>query len=81
MRLLIGQALGFVAMAFCIGSYQIKSSRGLILCKTAGDALYVIHYLMLGQLQNPACQFYAGHSNRHIKLAFFKPLGQTGIHK
>lgn len=48
MYTLFVQALGFVAMAFCIGSYQIKSSRGLILCKTAGDTLYVIHYLMLG---------------------------------
>ena len=42
------QAIGFVAMAFCIGSYQVKSGRGLILCKTAGDVLYVVHYLLLG---------------------------------
>ena len=31
------QAIGFVAMVFCIGSYQVKSGRGLILCKTAGE--------------------------------------------
>lgn len=42
------QIIGFVAMAFCIGSYQVKSGRGLILCKTAGDLLYVVHYLLLG---------------------------------
>ena len=42
------QAVGFAAMAFCIGSYQVKSGRGLILCKTAGDLLYVVHYLLLG---------------------------------
>lgn len=42
------QAVGFVAMAFCIGSYQVKSGRGMILCKTAGDLIYVVHYLLLG---------------------------------
>ena len=42
------QAVGFAAMAFCIGSYQVKSGRGLILCKTTGDLLYVVHYLLLG---------------------------------
>ncbi len=46
-RLLV-QAVGFVAMAFCIGSYQVKSGRGMILCKTAGDLLYIVHYLLLG---------------------------------
>lgn len=42
------QVIGFVAMAFCIGSYQVKSGRGLMLCKTVGDLLYVVHYLLLG---------------------------------
>ena len=48
MNQLFVQAVGFLAMAFCIGSYQVKIGRGLILCKTAGDLIYVLHYLMLG---------------------------------
>ena len=48
MNPLVIQMVGFLGMALCIGSYQIKSGRGLILCKTAGDLVYVIHYLMLG---------------------------------
>lgn len=47
MNAVLIQIIGFVAMAFCIGSYQVKSGRGLILCKTAGDLLYVVHYLLL----------------------------------
>lgn len=42
------QALGFLAMALCIGSYQLKSGRSMILCKTAGDLIYMIHFLLLG---------------------------------
>ena len=45
---IFAQLVGFVAMAFCIGSYQIKNSRLLILCKMAGDTIYIVHYLMLG---------------------------------
>lgn len=48
MDALFVQAIGFVAMAICIGSYQFKSGRGMILCKTAGDLIYVVHYLLLG---------------------------------
>lgn len=44
----LAQAIGFIAMIFCIGSYQLKSSRMLILCKGVGDTVYVAHYLMLG---------------------------------
>ena len=43
MDTLITQSIGFAAMAFCIGSYQCKTGRGLMLCKTVGDLLYVIH--------------------------------------
>lgn len=48
MEQLLIQALGFLAMALCIGSYQVKNGRGMILCKTAGDLIYVFHYLLLG---------------------------------
>ena len=45
---IIAQGIGFVAMALCIGSYQMKTGRGLILCKMAGDIVYIVHFLMLG---------------------------------
>lgn len=48
MSQLLIQAVGFLGMALCIGSYQFKSGRGMILCKTAGDLVYVLHYLLLG---------------------------------
>lgn len=48
MNQLFIQALGFAAMVFCIGSYQFKTGRGMVLCKTTGDLIYVIHYLLLG---------------------------------
>jgi len=52
------QSLGFVAMAFCIGSYQIKSSRGLMICKTLGDTIYIIHYLLLGSYSGMVTMFF-----------------------
>ena len=42
------QAIGFIGMALCIGCFQFKSSRMLVLCQMMGNFLYVIHYLMLG---------------------------------
>ncbi len=45
---IFAQAVGFVAMAFCVSSYQIRNSRMLILWKAAGDVIYIVHYLLLG---------------------------------
>ncbi|MBQ8144255.1 MAG: YgjV family protein [Butyricicoccus sp.] len=45
---LITQAIGFIAMLLWLWSFQIKSSRTLVLCQTLGNTAYVIHYLMLG---------------------------------
>ena len=42
------QALGFVAMSLCIGSFQLKSSRRMILCQMVGNALFVVQFLILG---------------------------------
>lgn len=45
---IVTQVIGFIAMALCIGCFQFKNSRTLVLCQMAGNIIYVIHYLMLG---------------------------------
>lgn len=42
MHAVIAQGIGFIAMALNIGSYQLKSSRSLVLCRAAGDFIYII---------------------------------------
>lgn len=43
----IAQAIGFIALALNVGSYQLKNSRQLVLCRAAGDTVYIFHYLLL----------------------------------
>ena len=45
---LIAQAVGAGALLLNVGSNQLKNSRLLILCRAAGDFIYMIHYLLLG---------------------------------
>lgn len=45
---LVAQAIGFLGMALCIGCFQCKSSRLLLLFQLLGNTVYVVHYLMLG---------------------------------
>jgi hypothetical protein len=42
------QAVGFVAAAMLILSFQCKSSRKLFFVQMCANAIYVIHFLMLG---------------------------------
>ena len=44
----IGQAIGIVAMAFNILSYQSKSARGVIAMQFFGASLFAASYLMIG---------------------------------
>lgn len=44
----IAQAIGFVATALQVGSFQFKSSRKLILTQLCGNTAFLIHLLMLG---------------------------------
>lgn len=71
------QIIGFVAMAFCIGSYQVKSGRGLILCKTAGDLLYVVHYLLLGSYSG--CVTLGGQRGKSDRLQLPGPSKVGGL--
>lgn len=42
------QAIGIVGMVFLFCSYQQKKRKNLILCKLGADAVWVIHYCLLG---------------------------------
>jgi len=44
----VTQAIGFVASALQIGSFQCKSSRNLILVQLGANVTFFIHMLMLG---------------------------------
>lgn len=44
----IGQAIGIVAMAFNILSYQCKTAKGVIAMHIFGGGLFAISFLMLG---------------------------------
>jgi hypothetical protein len=44
----ITQAIGFVATALQIGSFQCKSSRKLIFVQLCGNTAFLIHMFMLG---------------------------------
>lgn len=45
---LLAQAVGFVAAAVLILSFQCKSSRKLFFLQMCSNAIYVVHFLMLG---------------------------------
>ena len=45
---IIAQAIGIVAMAFNIFSYQQKTSKGVIFCQCIGGLLFSVSFFMLG---------------------------------
>lgn len=42
------QAIGFLAVACFILSYQVKSNRALFLCQVVGSALFCLQFFLLG---------------------------------
>lgn len=42
------QLVGFIAMSLCIGCFQCKSRRRLLALQLAGNAVFILHYIMLG---------------------------------
>lgn len=42
------QALGFVAMAMCIGCFICKNSKHLLFLQLWGNILFIIHFVLLG---------------------------------
>lgn len=47
---IIAQAIGIVAMAFNILSYQQKTQKKVIICQLFGCTLFAINFLMLGAI-------------------------------
>lgn len=45
---IIAQAVGIVAMAFNIFSYQQKKQKGVIACQLVGGVLFAVNFLLLG---------------------------------
>ncbi len=45
---IIAQIIGFFAMGFAIGSYQLKNRVSIILAQNFSNAFWVIQYLLLG---------------------------------
>ena len=48
MYMIISQAIGVVAMAVVILSYQCKRNKSLFLMQTASTLIWAVHFLMLG---------------------------------
>lgn len=50
MYYIIAQLVGVVAMLLCIGSFQCKNGKSLLLMQLIGNGIYIIHFLMLGAI-------------------------------
>ena len=42
------QLVGFVAMTLCIGCFQCKSKNMLLALQLAGNAVFILHYVLIG---------------------------------
>jgi hypothetical protein len=51
---IIGQVLGFVAVALAILSYQMKTQRRLLLLKLGNAVVNAVHYLFIGAISGMA---------------------------
>ena len=51
---LIGQLLGFVAVALGILSYQMRSQKNLLLLQLITSGIFCLHYLMIGAVSGMA---------------------------
>lgn len=47
MRFLIAQIIGLAAMAFCVGCFLCKDSRRLLIIQMAGNALFILQFILL----------------------------------
>ena len=49
MNPVFAQAVGIVAMFFCIFSFQQKTPKGILILQTIGTLLFSLNYLLLGE--------------------------------
>lgn len=45
---ILTQVIGFAGMGICISSFACKRSNGIVLLQAVGNALFIVHFLMLG---------------------------------
>ena len=65
---IIGQILGFVAMALIVWSFQFKDYKKLFLLQVGSCFFFVLHYLFLGLGGDPAA--YSGMAQNFVGLLF-----------
>lgn len=51
---ILGQILGFIAIALGILSYQMKTQKNLLLLQLANSAIFCLHYLLIGAISGMA---------------------------
>ena len=56
------QAVGFVGMVLCIGSFQCKNTRHLLFFQMTGNFIYVIQFIILGAYSG--CALCGGEGDR-----------------
>ena len=65
---IIGQILGFVAMALIVWSFQFKDYKKLFFLQVGSCFFFVLHYLFLGLGGDPAA--YSGMAQNFVGLLF-----------
>ena len=60
---LIGQGIGFIAIALAIMSFQAKTRAGILILQGAANLVWSVHFLMLGTVVGAATTFIAGVRN------------------
>lgn len=65
------QAVGFVGMALCVGSFQCKNTKKLLFFQMTGNFIYVIQFILLGAYSGCAVLVFQVLSN--LPLCLEKP--------
>ncbi len=65
------QAVGFVGMALCVGSFQCKNTKHLLFFQMTGNFIYVVQFILLGAYSGCAVLLFQVLSN--LPLCLEKP--------
>lgn len=65
------QAVGFVGMTLCVGSFQCRNTRRLLFFQMTGNFIYVIQFILLGAFSGCAVLLFQVLSN--LPLCLEKP--------
>lgn len=76
---LIGQILGFVAMALIVLSFQCKKPQGLFIVQIGSCCMFILSYLFLGIGGDPTA--YSGMAQNAVGLLFRGALALSNKHE